>query len=103
MNAFASLTCKNQKAAGMLRPLENVGLADGAQTIGYLNINCADAAGGLTVKITPGGQKLTLKDNGKKRDLAANDGIYSAKWTPAATGTYTFTFSNGDVQKVKVT
>ena len=87
----------------MLRPLQNVSKADAPFTVAYLNIKCADPAGGLTVKITPGGQTLTLKDNGTGPDLAANDGIYSSKWTPSGTGTYTFTYSNGDVQMVKVT
>ena len=85
---------------GLLRPLDTV--PTGKQTIGALNIDCAKAAGKLTVTIKPGNIKLTLKDDGKKADLRKKDGIYSVSWTPAGKGTYTLKFSNGESYKVTV-
>jgi hypothetical protein len=55
------------------------------------------------VTITPGGQRLRLTDTGKGADIAAGDGIYSASWTPCATGAYTFDYSNGSVDTTTVT
>ena len=103
IDAFGSLKCKNSTAFGLLRPLETVSLADGTQTIAALNINCAKAAGGLSVTIKPGNVKLTLADKGKDVDLQKKDGIYSVAWTPAGAGTYTLKFSNGQSYVVTVT
>jgi len=74
----------------------------GKTPIAALNINCAKGAGGLTVKIKPGNLTLTLADKGKRGDLQAHDGIYSANWTPTP-GSYTLTFSNGKAYTVTVT
>src|SRR5439155_12152706 len=74
----------------------------GTKTVGALNMQCAAPAGGLSVTITPGNNKLTLKDNGKGPELAGGDGIYSASWTPCATGTYTLDYSNGSTDTVTV-
>ena len=101
MNAYGSLTCSNVPVFGPLRPLPNA--TGGTQPLSALNINCAAAAGGLTVTVTPGGQNLNLADNGKLADLAAGDGIYSASWTPCATGAYTFAYSNGATDSTTVT
>jgi large repetitive protein len=100
MNAYGSLTCANVPVFGPLRPLPNA--VGGTQPLSALNINCAAPAGGLSVTITPGNKKLTLKDNGKGSDLAGADGIYSASWTPCATGTYTLDYSNGSTDTVTV-
>jgi subtilisin family serine protease len=100
LNAFGSMTCSNASVFGPLRPLPNA--VGGTQPLSALNINCAAAAGGLSVTITPGNQKLKLTDLGKGADIAAHDGIYSAFWTPCTTGTFTFTYSNGSVDTATV-
>jgi Subtilase family len=100
MNAYNSMTCSNRKVFGMLRPLEDVPRKK--HTVSVLNIDCAAPGGHLSVTITPGGQTLKLKDLGTGRDLQAGDGIYSAMWRPSASGTYTFSFSNGQTQMVRV-
>jgi len=100
MNAYGSLTCSNVPVFGPLRPLPSA--TGGTQPLSALNINCAAPAGGLTVTVTPGNKTFTLSDNGKLADLAAGDGIYSALWTPCATGTYTFSYSNGSTDSATV-
>jgi subtilisin family serine protease len=100
MNAFGSLTCTDSAVFGPLRPLPNA--VGGTQPLSALNINCAAGAGGLSVTVTPGNQRLTLMDLGKGADIAAHDGIYSAFWTPCSTGTFTFTYSNGSVDSATV-
>jgi subtilisin family serine protease len=101
INANGSMECSNQRLFAMLRPLDTVPLK--RQRIAALNIDCADGAGGISVKIKPGNLlKFKLKDNGTRGDIAANDGIYSRFWTPEAKGTYTLTFSNGEVYTVVV-
>ncbi|HEX9411227.1 MAG TPA: S8 family peptidase [Actinomycetota bacterium] len=101
MNAYGSMTCSNVPVFGPLRPLPNA--TGGTQPLSALNINCAAPGGGLTVTVTPGGNTFTLSDNGKKADIAAGDGIYSSLWTPCATGTYTFSYSNGSTDSATVT
>ena len=101
MNAYGSLTCANVPVFGPLRPLPNA--TGGTQPLSALNINCAAPAGGLTVTVTPGNKTYKLLDNGKGQDIVRADGIYSASWTPCATGTYTFSYSNGGTDSTTVT
>jgi subtilisin family serine protease len=100
MNAYGSLTCSNVRVFAPLRPLPNA--VGGTQPLSALNINCADAAGGLQVTVTPGNQTLKLTDQGRGADIATGDGIFSASWTPCTTGTFTFTYSNGSVDTATV-
>ena len=100
IDAYGSLTCSGSKVFGLLRPLENE--PAGKLTVAALNIDCAAPAGAVSVKIKPGNVTLTLVDKGKKGDLQAADGIYSAFWN-ATPGSYTLTFSNGEKYSVHVT
>jgi subtilisin family serine protease len=102
VNANGSLLCASVPVFGMLQPLESM-TGGTPLTIAALNINCAAAAGAVSVTITPGGPTIALKDGGKLGDLAANDGIYSAQWNPCAAGTYTLSFTNGSTATVSVT
>jgi hypothetical protein len=43
-----------------------------------------------------------LLDDGNGADQAAGDGIYSGRWTPSATGSYTLAFPGGDQAAVEV-
>jgi subtilisin family serine protease len=54
--------------------------------LGYLEVNCANPNGSVSVSVSPGGQRITLLDDGLGSDQAAGDGIYSGQWTPSATG-----------------
>jgi Cep192 domain 4 len=70
--------------------------------LGYLNINCANPNGSVSVSVSPGGETVTLVDDGLGSDQAAGDGIYSGQWTPSATGKYTLTFPGNDKVTVNV-
>ena len=70
--------------------------------LGYLNINCANPNGSVSVSVSPGGQTVTLLDDGLGSDQASGDGIYSGQWTPSATGKYTLTFPGNDKVTVNV-
>jgi thermitase len=100
INAYGSLTCSNVKVSAPLRPLPTIGA--GRHTVSILNINCAAPGGGLSVTVSPGGQRIRLKDSGTGGDIAGGDGIYSGSWTPAANGNYALTFSNGNRIRVRV-
>ena len=67
-----------------------------------LHIRCAAPNGNVTVTVAPGGQTVTLRDDGAGPDQEAGDGIYSGQWTPAAPGDYTLTFPGADVVTVRV-
>jgi hypothetical protein len=67
-----------------------------------LNIRCAVPNGTVTVTSNPGGQTITLRDDGTGIDQAAGDGIYSAQWTPGAEGLFSLTFPDADVVNVRV-
>jgi hypothetical protein len=67
-----------------------------------LHINCAAPNGNVTVTVAPGGQTVTLRDNGAGADQAAGDGIYSGQWTTATPGSYTLAFPGGDVVTASV-
>jgi subtilisin family serine protease len=101
VNANGSLTCSGVPVFGVLRPLESEPLG-GPLTVAALNIDCAAAAGSLTVTIDPGGTTFALRDRGRHPDLAKGDGVYSGSWTPSAAGTYTLSFSNGRTATVVV-
>jgi thermitase len=88
INAGTALSCSGNTVSGLLRPLDDA--SAGKLTVAALNIDCDAPAGGVTVKIKPGGITLKLLDTGVKGDLQAGDGIYSAFWT-ATPGNYTLT------------
>src|SRR5262249_23630645 len=70
--------------------------------LGYLNINCENPNGSVSVSVSPGGQTVTLLDDGLGSDQAAGDGIYSGQWTASSPGTFTLTFPGGDTVPVIV-
>jgi hypothetical protein len=67
-----------------------------------LNINCANPNGNIDITIDPGGEIVTLVDDGLGSDQVAGDGVYSGQWKPAATGIYTLAFPGGDVLTINV-
>lgn len=94
LNAVGSLTCSNKTVQSRLLPIPNTigGTQGSAVTLQALSINCAAAAGPVTVTVSPGGQTVTLFDDGTNGDQAAGDGIFSGQWTPTGPGSYTLTF-----------
>lgn len=104
LNALGALTCSNSVVRSRLRPIGNT-LAGSVGTpidLAALHINCANPNGDVAVTVDPGGQAVTLQDDGVGADKAAGDGNYSGRWTPSAGGTFTLTFPDGDVATVTV-
>lgn len=102
-----SLACTNSVVQARLRPanFEPISLAvSGTLRLEGLNINCAVPNGSMSVTVQPGGQVVTLRDNGTGPDEVANDGIYAASWTATQAGIFTITFPGraGDVVDVVV-
>ncbi|WP_069473001.1 S8 family serine peptidase [Candidatus Marithrix sp. Canyon 246] len=57
-------------------------------------VNCANLTGAtISVNFSNGDSALTLLDDGVAPDAAANDGVYTANWTPSNTGSTTANFS----------
>lgn len=104
LDLFGSMTCSGQTVSSRLEPVgDATAVAVGTPvTIAMLNINCGQPAGGMQVTVSPGGQILTLADDGKGADIAAGDGIYSAQWTPPGEGSYTLMFPGGEVVGISV-
>jgi hypothetical protein len=104
LNIYGAMTCANQTVLARTEPRSDLvtTTANSPVTLRVLHINCASPAGGMTVAVQPGGSIVSLLDDGNAPDLAANDGVYSANWTPTQAGTYTLTFPGGDVVTVDV-
>lgn len=104
LNAFDALTCANRPVMSRVEPRNDiVTTVSGAHvSVEMLNINCDQPAGNVTVTVQPGGQTLTLLDDGVGPDQAAGDGIYSADFIAPDSGTFTLHFPNGDQAQVRV-
>ena len=104
LNAFGAMSCSNSTVTERLQPVANTIPATVGQpvTLAVLNINCGQPGGPVQVTVSPGGQSITLLDNGTGADQATGDGIYTALWTPSALGNYSLTFPNGDQAQVTV-
>src|SRR5215467_9821326 len=105
LNANGAMTCSNAVVQSRLIPIANtISASPGVPVdLGYLNINCANPNGSVSVSVSPGGETVTLLDDGLGSDQAAGDGIYSGQWTPSSHGTFTITFPDGDTVTVTVT
>ena len=102
LNAFGALTCTNSSVFSRLAPVADAisGAADTPIGLSVLNIHCAEPNGDVAVTVSPGGEVVTLRDDGLGRDQAAGDGHYSGEWTPPGGGTFTLTFPDGSVLSV---
>src|SRR5499426_4120067 len=105
LNANGAMNCSNSVVQSRLIPIANtISASPGVPVdLGYLNINCANPNGSVSVSVSPGGETVTLLDDGLGSDQAAGDGIYSGQWTPSSHGTFTITFPDGDTVTVTVT
>ena len=99
LNLYGSMTCSGKNITHRLFPTtDEIATAPGTPLLlSVLNVSCAQPNGATQVTVVPGGQTINLLDDGNAPDLAAGDGIYTGQWTPSAAGTYTLTFSTGDV------
>ena len=98
LNARGALACANATVLSRLLPVgpSITGAVGTPVDLAALNINCASPNGDVVVVVEPGGQMVSLLDDGLGADRAAGDGIYSGRWIPTAVGTYTITFPGGD-------
>ncbi len=97
LNAKGALNCSNQVVLERVFPVPDdpIGQIGEPLTLAALHINCANPNGDVQVTVNPGGQSITLMDNGSAPDMAAGDGIYSGAFTPSAAGTFTLSFQGG--------
>jgi len=104
LNAFAALTCTNSAVFSRLTPIADTvaGTVGTAIGLSALNIHCAVPNGDVVVTVNPGGEVVTLLDDGLGRDQVAGDGTYAGEWTPASAGSFTLTFPDGSVLAVTV-
>lgn len=104
LDAYGALTCSNSTIEQRLQPtLDSIPANIGQPlTLAVLNINCGLPAGPVAVTVTPGGQTISLLDNGVAPDQAAGDGIYTGQWTPPGLGNYSLAFPNGDTVQVTI-
>jgi subtilisin family serine protease len=104
LDAYGSITCANSTVTSRLQPTQDAlpGTSGQPITLAVLHINCAQPAGAVQVTVSPGGQTISLADNGTGPDQAAGDGIYSAQWVPPGPGNYTLTFPTGNPVQVTV-
>jgi len=104
LNAFGALTCTNSTVNARLQPVPDTvsGSVGGAITLSVLNINCAQPAGAVVVQVSPGGQSVTLTDDGSGADQAAGDGVYTGQWIPSAIGSYVLQYPDGSKVNAEV-
>jgi len=104
LNAYGALTCSNSPVFSRLTPIADTVAGSIGTPIGLsvLNINCAVPNGDVVVTVNPGGQVVTLLDDGLGLDQAAGDGNYSGQWTPTSAGNVTLNFPDGSVLAVSV-
>ena len=104
LNAHGSVACANRTVTSRLRPVPSAvtAVVGRPMDLAVLNIRCATPNGNVTVTVAPGGQTITLRDDGAGGDQEAGDGVYSGQWTPAAQGQFSLTFPGADVVTVNV-
>lgn len=104
LSAIGSLSCANQILQSRTLPVADTFTATAGNpvTVAAMSINCAQPSGPVRVAVTPGGQTVTLADDGIAPDQAAGDGIFTAQWTPSSAGSYVLTFPWGDAVQVEV-
>ena len=83
INANGSMTCSTSAIQSRLQPIAStISASPGVPVNLAQNIKCASPNGNINVSVSPGGQTLTLLDDGVGSDQAAGDGMYSGQWTP---------------------
>jgi len=104
LNAFGAMTCTNSAVQKRLLPIPNtIAASVGSPVVlSFLNINCTQPGGNVSVTVTPGNQTVSLVDDGIGNDQAAGDGIYTGQFNPTAQGNYALQFPDGSTVNVEV-
>jgi|GEM_PF-2021732 len=95
LDAARALRCTDATVKARLRPTLLVPVARPARapvTLKALHVRCATPNGPVTVEVSPGGEVITLLDDGQGEDEAAGDGIYSGHWMTPEQGSFTLKF-----------
>jgi subtilisin family serine protease len=103
LSAVGALTCTSSPASRVqarLKPRRNALTGVAPVELAVLNIDCGSPAGNVVITVNPGGQTVTLTDDGLGRDQVAGDGIYTGLWTPPGGGTFSLGFPDGAYQMV---
>lgn len=84
------LTCSDQVVKAVLSPNSGELMIEVGNKLDFsiMNINCANPNGVPEIETDVDGFMLT--DDGTGNDDVAEDGIYSAQWSPTESGRYTF-------------
>jgi subtilisin family serine protease len=79
-NAYGALNCKDTPVFSVLNfPYEYI--LHESVLLSSLSINCDDSVGPVLVS-TSWGETIELYDDGVAPDIASDDGIFAAEWTP---------------------
>jgi uncharacterized protein (TIGR03437 family) len=102
LNAHGAMTCGSAWVFSRLQPTRNViGAHVGVPVLlAALYLNCALPGGTVSVTVNPGGEIVTLLDDGVAPDQEAGDGIYTGQWTPSVAQETTLSFPADPVQVV---
>jgi subtilisin family serine protease len=109
LNAHGSLACSGATVKGRVRPAGNlsntIAVPFGqavALAMTHATCGAAATAGQFAVTVRPGGEVVSLSDDGLGVDRAADDGIYTGAWIPPAMGIFTLVFPDDDILTVHV-
>lgn len=91
ISAYGSLTCVDRHILSALEYPSSILIGTPVQ-LSALSITCGSAAGPVTVS-TLEGERFILRDDGIFPDIAAGDGVFTARWTPSGE-TSVLTFSS---------
>jgi len=85
LNAYGALTCSNSTVATRLQPtmLNTAGAVGAPFILAYLNINCGQPNGPVSVQSSSGGT-IPLVDDGTGADQAAGRNLYRPVYSPGA-------------------
>jgi subtilisin family serine protease len=81
INAANSMACNNKPVFSALKQPSSID-AGVPLTVSVLSINCNSPEGPVTAT-TSGGNSVPIADDGVNPDMAADDGIFTASWTPS--------------------
>ncbi len=96
INAYGSLTCTDKQIFKVLG--EPISIVAGTEvTISAISINCESSNGPVSAT-TSDGSSFELLDDGVLPDLYADDGIFTANWTPSSDNVaITLSSPSGDI------
>jgi hypothetical protein len=98
LNALGALTCSGPPLVARRRPAgTRLVTGIGPIELSVLSLNCGDPVGPVSIRVSPTGETVTLLDDGHGRDQLANDGVFTATWTPPSGGSFDLLFPDGTV------